>query len=432
MKVKNKEKRTNRFELAILSIILILIENCFFLIDVNSVNIKGIFNYDDIPLALSIIWSFYVLIKYRDIKVEKYRLKYQILFVPVLVIISSIRGQQLYGQSMLLGIRPQRFFLLLFLMYFPFCKFLHADERNKVDLEKVLYKLGVIALIIYTTQYVLSSKILFLYVRESFRYGGTRLHFDSILVNIVFFFTLENILRKIQMKKNFVILSLLVFYNIFIIRGRLSILALLFSSILIILLCKKNLLIKIPGIIFGVLIFGGLLMTPLLSEYASVLNKDTRSLDPNYIIRELGKENYLKQLKNSPIVGRGYINELNEKAYEASGIDKGYYLNDNGITAFVYMYGIIGGVWAISLFIKMYVYAFEMYIKQKKQIYMAYIIYLTVLLPNILQFYWGFGPMYTIIIMCSLEANLDVETIVRIKNGEGNNSEFKMEGIYGV
>lgn len=423
MIVKSKGNNTNIFELTILAIIIILIESCFYLVDLDSINIKGAFNYDDIPLGLSIIWSLYVLIKYRGVKVKNYIFRYEILFIFVLIIVSAIRGQQLYGQSVLLGIRAQRYFLIFFLMYFPFIKFLYADERNRIGVEKLIYRLGIIALIIYTTQYFLSSKIMFLYVRESSRYGGTRLHFGSILISLLFFFVLEKLFQRKEVNNNIIIMALLIFYNIFITRTRLSILALLFSSIVMIVLWKKNLLIKISAIIFGIIALGFLLMTPLLSEYASVLDKNTRSADPNYIIRQLGKENYLRQLKNSPITGRGYINELNEKAYEAAGIGKGYFLNDNGITAFVFMYGIIGGAWVLSLFIKMYIYGFKMYNKQNKYMYMAYIIYLTILLPNILEFYWGWGPIYTIIIMCNLEVNIgklksnvEIDDKVYIKN----------------
>ncbi|EKQ56944.1 MULTISPECIES: O-antigen ligase family protein [unclassified Clostridium] len=421
--------KNNSIELIILSIVIILIENCFYLVDVDNISIRGTFNYDDIPLALSVLWSIFVLAKYKKVKIKSYMFRTEIVFVLVLVILSSIRGMQLYGQSILLGIRPQRFFLILFLMYFPLTKFICASEKNRIDLQKVISCLGIMALTIYTVQYFLVSKVLFLYVPESSRYGGTRLHFDSTLISILFFFVIENIFQKRQMKKNIIILSLLIFYNIFIIRGRLAILAIALSSAAMILLWKKNLLIKIPGIIFGVIILGCLLTTPLISQYASVLDKNIRNTDPNYIIRELGKENYLNQLKDSPVLGRGYINELNEKAYLAAGVDKQYYLNDNGITAFVYMYGIIGGVWVICLFAKMYIYGFKMYSKQNKYMYVAYIIYLTILLPNILQFYWGFGPIYIVIIMIYLEVNLkkakDRDRLI-------DNPNLRMGEIYGI
>ena len=433
MIVKSKENNRNIFELTILAIIFILNESCFYLVDLESINLSGAFNYDDIPLILSIVWSLYVLIKYRGVKVKKYIFRYEMLFIFVLVILSSIRGQQLYGQSMLLGIRPQRFFLVFFLLYFPLIKFLYADERNRISVEKIIYRIGIVALVMYTTQYFLISKIMFLYVPESSRYGGTRLHFDSTLLSLLFFFVLEKLFQRKEVTKNTIIMSLLIFYNIFIIRGRLAILALLFSSIVMILLWKKNLLIKIPIIIFGILALGFLLMTPLLSQYASILDKNTRSVDENNIIRELGKENYLRQLKNSPITGRGYINQLNEKAYEAAGIGNKYYLNDNGITAFVFMYGILGGAWVISLFIKMYIYGVRIYNKQNKYIYIAYIIYLTVLLPNILQFYWGWGPLYTIIIMCNLEIDLEKGRIRDCENKlSDNNIVLKMEEMYGI
>ncbi len=407
MIIKSKQNNSNIFEMIIMTIIFILIENCFYLVNLDSINIRGIFNYDDIPLVLSIVWSIYVLIKYREVKVKKYIFKYEILFTFILVILSSIRGMQLYGQSILLGMRAQRFFLIFFLMYFPLIKFIYADERNRISIEKMIYGLGSLALLIYTTQYFFSSKILFLYVRESSRYGGTRLHFDSTLISLLFFLVIQKIFEGKKLKTNTNLMILLIIYNIFIIRGRLVILALLVSSIAIILIWKKNLLIKIPVIIFGIIAFVFLLMTPLLSEYASILDTDVRNADQNYTIRQLGKENYLSQLKDSPITGRGYINELNERASEAAGIEKGYYLNDNGITAFVFMYGVIGGAWIISLFLKIYVYGFKMYIKQKKYVYIAYIIYLTTLLPNILQFYWGWGPIYTIIIICNLEIDID-------------------------
>lgn len=415
MIVKSKKNNKNIFELTILAIIIILTENCFYLVNLDKINIRGTFNFADISLVLSVIWIVYVLIKYKRIQVKKYLFSYEILFVAVLVVLSSIRGLQLYGQSIVLGMRPQRFFLIIFLLYFPMLKFLYANERNRKSVKRIIYSLGIIELIIYTTQYLLSSKILFLYVHESSRYGGARLHFDSALINVLFFLVLEKLFHRKEVKYNNIIMVLLIFYNLFIIRGRLNILALLFSTMVMILLWKKNLLLKIPIIIFGILALGFLLMTPLLSQYASVLDKKTRNVDENYIIRELGKENYLSQLKNSPITGRGYINELNKRAYVAAGVGKGYYLNDNGITAFSFMYGIVGVIWVISLLVKMYIYGLRIYHKQNKYKYLAYAIYLSVLLPNILPFYWGLDPIYTIIIMCNLEVNIQTKKLESIK-----------------
>lgn len=415
-------------EIGLLAIIIILAERCFYLIDINKISIPGLFNYYDISIGICIIWSIHIMVKYRKYKM-KYTFKYYMLFCIILVVVSSLRSQQLYGQSFYLGVRPQRFFLILSLMYFPLLKFT-SIKNNRFKLEKLIYILGITELIILIIQYIFISKVQFLYVRQSIRYGGVRLHFEAVLLSILFFICINNFLKKKNIYKNLIIIIMLLSYNLFVIRGRLAVIAIIATVFIMLLFWKKNRYIKYFLITY-IFVFSFILSnTSIIGEYVNSLNKSNLQNDLNSQIRENGKEFYINQIKESPILGRGYINELNENAVKATGVEYDYLLVDNGVVAFAFMYGLIGVAWVILLFIKIYKYSFIDYLKNNNYFGLAYTTYLTIIITNILEFYWKYGPLYFVFMIVLLEINVNKKKYIN-EEGESNyevcNNNIKLQ-----
>lgn len=426
--MKKVKLNKSSIEIVLLAIIIILAEKCFYLIDINKISVPGLFNYYDLSLGVAIIWSIYIMIKYKHIQVN-YKFKYNMLFCIILIIISSIRSQQLYSQNFSLGVRPQRFFLIFSIMYFPLLKFTSIKD-NKKKLETLLYTLGITEIIIFIIQYIVISKVKFLYVIQSIRYGGVRLHFEAVLLSVLFFMAVNNFLKKKNIYKNLIIIIVLLLYNLLIIRGRLAVAAIFATGFIILLFWKKNRFIKYFLITY-ILVFGFVLLnTSIIGEYMNSLNKSNIQSDFTAQIRENGKEFYLNQIKESPILGRGYINELNENASKASGIQYNYLLVDNGIVAFLFMYGVIGVAWVVILFVKIYIYSLRDYLKNNNYFGLAYIIYLTIIMPNILEFYWKYGPLYLGIMIVLVEISVDKKIYnndERTSDNEVWNSNTKLQ-----
>lgn len=133
-------------------------------------------------------------------------------------------------------------------------------------------------------------------------------------------------------------------------------------------------------------------------------------------IRKVARDEFVKQLKHSPvtlILGCGYPNigyaGTASTAYIAVGNER-IGLVDNGIFAFVYVYGLLGAVVVVKWFYKLYKCAWRLY---RDNIYwpLGFMIALTILLYNI-TFWWN-KPSWTlgmIFLMCYMEHKLNDES----------------------
>lgn len=101
----------------------------------------------------------------------------------------------------------------------------------------------------------------------------------------------------------------------------------------------------------------------------------------------------------------GYINILCLNAYYGAGIDKNYFLVDNGITAFVFIYGIVGLIWLLIWFLKILKDGFNIAKNKKEYTYLLYIVHIVVLLPNIIWWYWSTSGMIVLMLIFALIEN---------------------------
>lgn len=404
------ENKYNKIELFLFAAIVILSENAFYLVSSDKINASNSVHLDDYGMVLFLIWAYMVFKRYKDIKVDKYRFKWLILFIFILVIVSSIRAFQLYGQPIFMSIRPQRMFMVLFLAYFPLMKVLKGNKDFYLQLEKILYVVGGFQLVLYTVQYLLYSKIIFLQVPISQRFGDVRLQFASSIISVLPFFVANNLANKYKIKINICFLIAILFYNSVVIKGRLATISLIATLFIIFIIQRKTIKMKILLSIFGtMMLLTVMLSSTIVQSYLSVINPTYISNDQNAKLRSQGKQFYLNELKGYEVLGRGYINVLFKNAYRYSGMEKNYLFVDNGIFGFYFLYGLIGILWAIILIIKFYKYSIRLYLKQNNYVFLSYSIYITFLLPNIMYIYWGWGAFYTAILMAMVETSNNEE-----------------------
>ena len=125
-----------------------------------------------------------------------------ILFTLVLMLTSGLQSRLLYNQSILLGIRPQRYWITWAMTYFPIRKLMYLDYITFDDLKGLLYKIGILELILYTGQYLLAENIVFLHVHSYSTYSTSRFYFSNILLCLVLFMRLNDIFNKQNVKRN--------------------------------------------------------------------------------------------------------------------------------------------------------------------------------------------------------------------------------------
>ena len=80
------------------------------------------------------------------------------------------------------------------------------------------------------------------------------------------------------------------------------------------------------------------------------------------------------------------------------------------IYAFVFMYGILGGIWFLSIILKLIKMSLEIYRKRENYYGLLYFMYITVLLPNIIWWYFSdAGTLMFVIILCLVENEVEKE-----------------------
>lgn len=94
-----------------------LMENCFKPINTDSINISGSFAYSDIWLGLFILFFGLKYIKCLPMK-SKYTYSALLILMELSYCIAAIQQNFYTGQSVSLGIRPQRNFMIILLLYF--------------------------------------------------------------------------------------------------------------------------------------------------------------------------------------------------------------------------------------------------------------------------------------------------------------------------
>ena len=375
-----------RYELLFIYIIFLLNNNIFGLLNIS----------DDIVLVIVFVFILFITIKYKNLK-QRYMFKKEVLFITCLIIISSIVSYKLYGQGIMLGLRAQRKFFIAPLMYFPISKLLGAGVITRNDIEKIFYRVGISEIIIYTLYYLSGGSIGFLNINFDYRYGDIRLRVNSFNIEILFLIVVNNILNGKNRKGNLLIGIIDFIFIAFILKTRLLVVGILVIAIVGIFFVRKQWILKIVSVLAIICMIPIALNLMIIKDIITTLLED----DPNDI-RKLGKEYYIEQLQKTPILGRGYINTQSEEAFRGAGMDKQYYLNDNGIYGFAFMYGLIGMIWIIDIVIRCLKYGINIYKKYNDYLIFLYICYNIIVCMNMASWYWSVNGWFTLIYMFAI------------------------------
>ena len=407
-------------------IFVLLMDNCLYLVNTDLIHITGSFAYSDIWLIAFILYFFWQYIKNIKRPMNgKYKQKFLVCALCILVVISALQQTRLTGQSLNMGIRPQRNYLIILLAYFPIRKLMDLKKISIEHLFLGLMKLGTIAACFYITQKLLYPNIQFIYAGMAYRNGTLRMYIETSVIQFAGMMSIYYFCNSYKFK--YLIYYLLNFIDIFWVgQGRLEIISFFVATIIGIFFTKKLNKKRILVIIFGILLVVIFLNSSFSdSLWKAILSADTASTEAGNTmkIRYLGRKRYFEQITASIstlLFGCGYPNALYAPAANKAGYNININLNDNGIWGFTYIYGIIGLVLMLILFIKMLYQAFCVYRETNNNFYIMYLSILGILAYNVIMWYWYAGGTFILIIfMCALEeqvANINKKKSV-IKGG---------------
>lgn len=386
----------------LLAFAIFISENCFYLFEDDI--------YKDIGLVIVLAWSLWTMIKFKNKKNPPFRFGMCILFTLVLMLTSSLQSRLLYNQSILLGIRPQRYWITWAMTYFPIRKLMYLDYITFDDLKGLLYKIGILELILYTGQYLLAENIVFLHVHSYSTYSTSRFYFSNILLCLVLFMRLNDIFNKQNVKRNMFFIAWIILDIIQIGKMRMTFIAVSTAILLGIIMWRRGGNYKILSV-FVIAIGVGLVSgSEVVQSILPALNGTGRS--DTLEIREIGRNFYLDVIKNHPILGGGYINTQWRPAYIASRQSEGITWVDNGIFGFMYFYGGIGLAWAMVLFGKTLSLGRRVKNNMNEYVYLLTPIYWLVAMVS--EAHWYFISFIVfVLLICLMEDRLDKYDVER-------------------
>ena len=351
---------------------------------------------NDISLLIDILIGIIIILKTKEMKVPKYEYKKIIGWFIAICIIGSLAAFIHFGQPFLVGFRAHRLIIVSMLLYFPVYKLLYFKIIKKEELIKALEAYTIFAVALYFVQFALSKYgIYFLRVYIGSRYGNDRFYFDPLLLDFMYIYELNEILsgKKIRMKS--VLICIISILEILIVQNfRLTFLGLAFVTIIGILISKIN---KRTKIIFLTIILALGIAFFSISDTGRELVKTLfgNNSQPNstMLVRHAGRDFYFDSIKDKMIFGMGYPNNSAfEPAKVITGAKYHYYLADNGIFGFIFMYGLFGLAWFVTLVIKLLKKGLKMFKNNSGFTYMLFAIFIAVICINEIHWYWNSGP----------------------------------------
>lgn len=416
-----KKKRLNISSI-LLVLTIISYEKFAYLIPYESFIIPGLLRFSDLGLVFGTCFIFWVYFCTKGEKRIKYNYKYIVCMYVLIIVISSYKANQYFGQPMFMGIRATRLQLMAMVLYFPITKAIQTGLIKRNDLLNIMYTIATIELIVYSLQFVLVNFMKFTYIDTSeIRGTSARLRFSYILPLVMGMISLG---RAMDSNSKHKCLNLLYFiWSAFLLIGickhRAPSIVLIATCIVAYIIWKKNISEKI---IYGILCFTicfsfviNLDIVQLTIE--SLTNKS--SMNNTLDIRKAGQEYYKEKLKESPIFGYGWPNSQWKRAVYGSGQQYYYYIEDNGIYGFAYMYGLAGVLLIILLYFKNIKKSIKLYSLNGNAGFLLYNIFEVGNLYIGLHWYYHYYIIPFILMFCLLEYEC------KEKKGEKENESLR-------
>ena len=380
--------------LFLLCVIIFLSQNCFYLWKTGN----GAIEATDICFVLCFFALLYILIKYFRC-VQSMRYKCEMLLAVCMVFTSAVQSFRLYEQPFVKTILSQRMFLIYILMYFVTSVCIKKNFLNTESIKKMIFCMGGFCLVLYVVQFLLRDKLLFLDVGVGVRYGRIRFYYQSLLLSILYFMQLNRFLNGKRRLFPAVCMLGVLFDIVYIQQYRLSFTGILLATSIGVVCCRYNRQRKGIYLLIGFCACIVIFNFDFIQEALVSLLSGSGTME----VRMVGRQLYMERILQNPFLGGGYIDFNWDKSLEMSGYTQGIYLSDNGILAYIFMYGFPGLIWFLFVWGKTFYYSFQVLKRKNNVFYITLIIYLTTTIYNECHWYWQNGFILFVLFLCLLQ-----------------------------
>lgn len=336
----------------LLLLCVVLAEDVFGLIDANAINVAGVINIDLVWQVLLLVISVVLYHRSRRMPGTKTSVAQGVLFAALIVMcfVAAWRCNTLTGQPFIRGILPQRGFMVCILAAILLRRPFKAGLVDGKRLFQGLVVLGCIASVLYLLQAIAGSSVAFIHAASNERYGGIRLYINGGLSTVSGIVGLWLCLRDDDWR--YIVPTVLALgVTLFVSKGRLELATYIVTLLALFVFSKGSARGKVLVVCFGFLALILFTQTEIFDQVAdSFINGQVGGSEDTSTIREAGRDYYDLVLRStgSTLVGAGYPSTLYLPAVSMAGFDYGYYLVDNGISGFRYVYGDLGVAIAVA------------------------------------------------------------------------------------
>lgn len=336
---------------------------------------------------------------------------YQILLLPILVILTVERilfgrfssGRygiwlllyvgisfiglvvaSLYGQPLLLGIKAAKFVPLIFIYFL-----VNGREVDGIKFSKYFILMSLVIAGFTTIQYFLPpNQTIFLNMPEAMklaRQESPRLTIGQLVIPVAS--VMAYAIYRQSSHKGYLILSLLLFLQVFFVQQtRMLIAGVLLSLLIVHLLFTSGMSLQRLSawlLLTGLLLIGFIILGSELSRVAMVqrTKEDVQYKRGSYHARILAYQHYWGEIFQRPLWGRGLLN-FNWKGNQDRYLQqhKNLHLSDIGTTQFFVQSGLLGIIWFLFGFVKIWG---DLLLRQRKSLWASYIVLATITMPTI-------------------------------------------------
>lgn len=370
MKIKKRNATTWMFFFSVLAL-----ENFCWLIPSDEYMVPGLLKFSDIGVIFALLWSIYVFASTRKNAKCKAMIWPMLFFINALI--SCFAANKFFNQSVGLGIRQIRYFLVCIVYFYAIFRSLQSRLITKEDVFKIIKFQALFECIVFILQYLLIDKVIFVYTGITFEYGNARLRVSYLLPMIQMYISLNDFLNGKKKTQNLICVFLGAFVLAGLCKHRAPTLLMLCTFCIALILWKKKLSTKlIVSIIAIVVIIGFVSNSDIIQQAFGVLFKGSSEGD-TLSIRKLGRLYYFEQLSGYKawIAGFGQPNINCLSAYKAAGALNKIYIEDNGIFGFLYAYGVLGVAWVVCFFTSIFKKSYYLFKEKKQYQYLLYFLF---------------------------------------------------------
>ena len=373
---------------------MLLLRNGFFDLLSQDALIFQSFRLKDVTFVVEIAWVVYSLFIFKGIKCKNtfYGLIWSILLI---IMFSCVICYIIFDQPISLGFLAQRDIFSGYACFFSISTLLYKKKISKNELYNILFYVGVIQLFFNTFGWLLYS------LRDingfpgaviaTERYGSARIWYSQYenIVLVIAISINELLNRKDKIIRYFILIGWGIAYFAIMTKLRASSLAVLIALILTLVISKK--MSKMKLFVFCFFVIGMIIALnriPLFQDIVLTFFSGDSASANTLTIRHVARKYYLTKFMSSPIFGFGVPHSNWYPAFLAQGKDLGYYFSDNGIFAFMYLYGGVGIMWLLFL-LKRYWQRMNVYRRINNVLFVFWGLYQLMMLPT--GMFWMIG-----------------------------------------